>query len=184
MLKEVKINESTADNEELKQMYDSAFPGFDQMLPYDQMIHIGDFINADLVAYYDKDILVGMTIVFVLPRFNFGVYFTVKEGLRNKGYGKKILDILFNKYSKDRPFIIGAQSPFQKDAPNTEIRKRRYSFYLRSGFRDTGVSATESSGTYVFMSTSDEPFTKKDFDEFATLLIANCEKCKVENKTI
>ena len=176
MLKEVKINESTADNEELKQMYDSAFPGFDQMLPYDQMIHIGDFINADLVAYYDKDILVGMTIVFVLPRFNFGVYFTVKEGLRNKGYGKKILDILFNKYSKDRPFIIGAQSPFQKDAPNLEIRKRRYSFFQRCGFRDTGVTFTDISGTYVMMSSSNEPFTQKDCDELFELVKEACEK--------
>ena len=179
MLRVVDITNSNVNHEELKQMYDTAFPGEDQMLPYDQIIHIGEFIDADLEAYYDKDMLVGLSMIFRFPKYNYGSYFTVKEELRGKGYGKKILDILINKYSKDRPFIIAAQSPFQKDAPNTEIRKWRYSFYLRSGFRDTGVTGTDISGTYVFMSTSDEPFTKKDCDEFAELIIATCEKCQV-----
>ena len=176
MLRVVDITNNDVNHEELKQMYDTAFPGEDQMLPYDQIIHIGEFIDADLEAYYDKDMLVGLSMIFRFPKYNYGSYFTVKEELRGKGYGKKILDILINKYSKDRPFIIGAQSPFQKDAPNTEIRKRRYSFFQRCGFRDTGVTFTDISGTYVMMSNSNEPFTQKDCDEIFELVKDACEK--------
>ena len=177
MLRIVDINDSTVNHEELKKMYDSAFSEDEQWLPYDQMIHIGDFVDADLVAYYDKDMLVGMSIIFRFPKYNYGSHFTVKEELRGKGYGTKIQDAVISKYSKDHPFIIGVESPFQKDAPNTEIRKKRYSFCLRTGLKDTGVTFTDKSGTYVIMSSSNEPFTKEELDEIFALVFEACKKC-------
>ena len=177
MLREVDINDSTVNHEELKRMFDSAFSEGEQWLPYDQIIHIGDFIKADLVAYYDKDMLLGLSMIYRFPKYNFGCYFTIKEELRNKGYGKKIFDGIISKYSKDHPFIIGFLSPFQKDAPNIEIRKRRYSFFLRNGMKDTGVNFTDSTGTYVIMSSSNETFTEKDREEIFALITAACEKC-------
>ena len=182
MLKAVEINNTNAENNSLKQLYDSAFPEEEQMLPYNQLIHIRNFLDLDYTAYYDNDILVGMTMVFILPRYNFGAYFAVREDLRGKGYGKKILTALLEKYSKGKPFIVGAQSPLQTNASNLDIRKRRHAFYLREGLRDTGIYYTDDEGkTYTIMRNSNEPFTQKDKDETYSLILSACEKCQVNN---
>ena len=178
MLREVDFNDSSVNHEELKKIYNSAFSEDEQWLPYDQIIHIGEFMKADLVAYYDKDILVALSMIFPFPKFTFGCYLAVKEELRNKGYGKKIFEGILSKYGKDHlPFIIGFMSPFQKDAPDLEIKKRRYDFFLRNGMKDTGVAFTDSTGTYVALSSSNEPFTEKEREEIFANITSACEKC-------
>ena len=171
MLKSVQINSSNVSDEGLKKIYESAFSGVEQY-PYSDIIRIvkesGE--NLDYTAYYDGDLLVGLTMIFILKRFNFGVYFAVREDLRGKGYGQTILTSLLEKYSKGNPFIIGAESPLEENAPNLEIRKRRHAFYIRKGLRDTGVSYNYNGVLFAVMSNSNEPFYQKDADEIYAML--------------
>ena len=171
MLKSVQINSTNVNNDELKKIYESAFTGGEQY-PYSDIIRIvkesGE--HCDYTAYYDGDLLVGLTMVYLLKRFNFGAYFAVREDLRGKGYGQTILTSLLEKYSKGNPFIIGAESPLKEKAPNQEIRKRRHAFFIRKGLRDTGITYNYNGVLFTIMSNSNAPFSQEDFDEINATL--------------
>ncbi len=185
MIKSVQINSSNVDNEDLKKIYESAFTGGEQY-PYNDIIRIVNENpdNVDITAYYDGDLLIGFTMVYILKRFVFGAYFGVREDLRGKGYGQTIFSSLLKKYSKSNPFIMGAESPLEENAPNLEIRKRRHAFYIRNGLRDTGVYYNYKGVSYSMMSLSQEPFTQKDFDEIAAVLRPTMDKVQKNNEGI
>ena len=50
MLHAIEINSSNADNKELKQLYETAFPAEEQ-IPYDELIQLLDAMNIDYTAY-------------------------------------------------------------------------------------------------------------------------------------
>ena len=174
MLRTVEINSSNAHDIELRQLYETAFPPGEQ-IPYDELIHLLDVMDIDYTAYYDGDMLVGLTMVHRLPRYNWGWYFAVREELRGKGYGQGILTAVLDKYSNGRPFVIDIESPLQTDAPNPEQRKRRHAFYLRNGMKDTGTNRTYNNITFTILTNSDEPFTLQDYDDIVADLRAAWE---------
>ena len=56
------------------------------------------------------------------------------------------------------------ESPKQLDAPNLEIRKRRYAFYLRNGIVDTDRYFTLNGVEYNIITTNKEPVAQEDID--------------------
>ena len=174
MLRTVEINSSNAHDTELRQLYETAFP-LGEQIPYDELIHLLDVMDIDYTAYYDGDMLVGLTMVHRLPRYNWGWYFAVREELRGKGYGQGILTAVLDKYSNGRPFVIDIESPLQTDSPNPEQRKRRHAFYLRNGMKDTGTNRTYNNITFTILTNSDEPFTLQDYDDIVADLRAAWE---------
>ncbi len=174
MLRAVDINSSSAGDEALRRLYETAFPDGEQ-IPYDELIELMDLMDIDFTAYYDKDMLVGLMIVLKLPRYNWGWYFAVREELRGQGYGQAIQKATLDKYRNGRPYIIDIESPLQPDAPNPEQRQRRHAFYLRNGMRDTGTCRTYNNITFTILTTSDEPFTLQDYDDIVAALRAAWE---------
>ncbi len=174
MLKAVVIDSQNARNEELRRLYETAFPVGEQ-IPYDELIYLLDAMDIDYTAYYDGEMFVGLTMVLRLPRYNWVWYFAVHEKLRGKGYGQSIFTSMVNNYRNGRPYIMDIESPFQSDAPNPEQRQRRYAFYLRNGMKDTGAHRTYNNITFTILSNSDEPFTNQDYDEIVAALRAAWE---------
>ena len=171
MLTTRQINSGNADNEELRRLYETAFPEQEQ-IPYDDLIELLDKMDIDYTAYYDDDMLVGLTMVLRLPRYNWAWYFAVRDELRGKGYGQGILSMVLEKYRNDHPFIMDIESPYQPDAPNPEQRRRRHAFYVRNGFKDTPTSRTWDGLTFTILTNSDEPFTQQDYDDIVAALRA------------
>ncbi len=181
MLRLVDINSENARDEELRRLYETAFPVGEQ-IPYDDLIHLLDIMDIDYTAYYEGEMLVGLTMVLLLPRYNWFWYFAVSEGLRGKGYGQRILSTILDKYRDMRPFILDIESPLQADAPNPEQRKRRHAFYLRNGLRDTGTCRSYNGITFTILSSSDEPFTLQDYDDIVAVLRAAWDNMPGNNK--
>ena len=171
MLRTVKINSGNADDVELRRLYETAFPVQEQ-IPYDDLIHLLDVTDIDYTAYFDDETFVGLTMVLRLPKYNWWWYFAVREELRGKGFGQKILSCILDKYREGRPFIMDIESPLQPDAPNPEQRRRRHAFYLRNGMKDTGTSRTWDGLTFTILTNSDEPFTQQDYDDIVAALRA------------
>lgn len=171
MLRTIDINSANADNEELRQLYETAFPAEEQ-IPYDDLIHLLDAMDIDYTAYCDGEMLVGFTMVLRLPKYNWGWYFAVRDELRGKGYGQEILSAVLEKYRNELPFVIDIESPYQPDAPNPEQRRRRHAFYVRNGLKDTPTSRTWENLTFTIMTNSDEPFTQQDYDDIVAALRA------------
>lgn len=171
MLRTIEINSGNADNEQLRQLYETAFP-VEEQIPYNELIYLLDAMDIDYVAYYDGEMLVGFTMVLRLPKYIWGWYFAVRDELRGKGYGQEILSAVLAKYRNERPFVIDIESPLQADAPNPEQRRRRHAFYVRNGMKDTPTSRTWDGLTFTIMTSSDEPFTQQDYDDIVAALRA------------
>ena len=92
------------------------------------------------------------------------------EELRGKGYGQQILSRLIEKY-KSSTNILDMESPDQQ-CNNTEQRRRRHHFYLRNGFRDTGVGRSFAGIDYTIMLMGEGTFTMKDYDDIINELRA------------
>ena len=174
MLRSVNINSRNADDAALRRLYETAFPVGEQ-IPYNELIQLLELMDIDYTAYYEGDMLVGFTMVLRLPRYNWGWYFAVREGLRGQGYGQGILTSVLDKYRTEHPFVIDIESPLQPDAPNPEQRKRRHAFYVRNGLKDTGANRTYNGITFTILSSSDAPFTQDDYDEIVADLRAAWE---------
>lgn len=172
MMRTVEINSVTAHDEQLRHLYETAFPAGEQ-IPYDELTPLLDLMDIDYTAYYDGKMLVGLTMVLCLPRYYWGWYFAVREELRGQGYGQAILTTMLNKYRDgQRPYILDIESPLQADAPNPEQRQRRHAFYLRNGLRDTGTCRSYNGITFTILSSSNEPFTQQDYDDIVAALRA------------
>lgn len=183
MLRKVQINSSTANDEGLRKLYETSFPR-GEIIPYEEFIKALDKMNIDYTAYYDGDMLVGMTATVNLPKYNYGAYFAVREELRGKGYGKKIFRDLLDKYSTGNIFLGEIESPLQADAPNLEIRKKRLAFYLQLGMKETGISYTDSTGTYTVVSYGKGTITKEEFDEINVILKPYLDMTELNNKAV
>lgn len=163
------IDSGHANDPELRQLYETAFP-VEEQIPYGDLIYLPDKVDIDYNAYYDNGVFVGFTMVLRLPQYNWGWYFAVRKELRGKGYGQEILTALLQKHREGNPFIIDIESPTQADAPNGEQRRRRHAFYKRNGLKDTMTSRTFEGITYTIMTNSDKPFTQQDYDYILTTL--------------
>ena len=145
---EKKITAANAD-EQLKQLYETAFPKGEQ-IPWDDLLRLIDQMSLDFTAYYVGETFIGFTIVYPRKTFNWYWYFAVREKLRGQGYGQQILTQLIEKY-KGQACVLDMESPYQVPCPNLEQRQRRHAFYLRNGFRDTDVYRTYNGITMTIM---------------------------------
>ena len=183
-MREKQITAANAD-EQLKRLYETAFPE-DEQIPWDDLLRLIGEMHLDFTAYYEGEDFVGFTIVYPrksltsassdapqpfeqarqpAPRrpFNWYWYFAVREELRGKGYGQQILTQLIERY-KGQTCVLDMESPTQA-CGNMEQRKRRHAFYLRNGFRDTNVYRTYNSITMTVMMMGEGTFTMQDWDD-------------------
>ena len=142
-----RITAANAD-EKIKQLYDTAFSEGEQ-IPWEYLIRLVEEMPLDFTAYYDGEEFIGFTIVYPWKSFNWYWYFAVRQELRGKGYGQRILTQLIERY-KGQTCVLDMESPTQV-CDNIDQRKRRHAFYLRNGFRDTNVYRTYNDITMTIM---------------------------------
>ena len=148
-------------DEQLKQLYQTAFPENEQ-IPWNDLVRLIGEMHLDFTAYYQGEDLIGFTIVYPRPSFNWYWYFAVKEELRGKGFGQQILTALIEKY-KGQSCVLDMESPRQL-CNNAEQRQRRHAFYLRNGFRDTNLYRKYDDIEMTIMMMGDDIFTMQDWD--------------------
>ena len=148
-------------NEEVRRLYETAFPKEEQ-IPWKDLMRLMKTMSLDFAVYYEDENPVGLTIVYPRKQFNWFWYFAVPEELRGQGIGQRILTQLIEKYG-GQSNILDMESPEQV-CENSEQRKRRHAFYLRNGFRDTGVGKSFKGIDYTIMMIGEGTFTQSDYD--------------------
>ena len=108
---EKSLTAANVDNNEVRLLYETAFPPEEQ-IPWDDLMQLVDLMPLDFTAYYDGKQLLGFTIVYPRKSFNWFWYFAVPPHLRSAGVGQKILSQLIEKY-KDCTNILDMESPEQ-----------------------------------------------------------------------
>ena len=159
-LKNFQLNPANA-NEDVRVLYETAFPKEEQ-IPWADLMRLMKTMSLDFTVYYEDGNLVGLTIVYPRKQFNWFWYFAVPEELRGQGIGQRILTQLIEKYG-GRSNILDMESP-EQICDNSEQRKRRHAFYLRNGFRDTGVGKSFKGIDYTIMMNGEGTFTQSDYD--------------------
>ena len=154
------ITASNAD-EQIRELYETAFPAGEQ-IPWDDLMRLVGKMPLDFTAYYDGDTFNGFTIVYPRKSFNWYWYFAVRDELRGKGYGQRILTQLIEHY-KGQTCVLDMESPTQV-CENSEQRKHRHAFYLRNGFRDTYLYRTYNDITMTIMMMGEGRFSMQDWD--------------------
>ena len=149
-------------NEQLRRLYETAFPE-DEQIPWADLMRLIGEMSLDFTAYFDGNELIGFTIVYPRKSFSWFWYFAVREELRGRGYGQQILTQLIEKY-KGQTCVLDMESPTQV-CENIEQRRRRHAFYLRNGFRDTKVYRTYNDIMMTIMMIGEGTFTLQDWDE-------------------
>lgn len=150
------------ENAQVRSLYESAFPKEEQ-IPWTDLMKLVESMSLDFSVYSEDGNLVGLTVVYPRPQFNWFWYFAVPETLRGNGIGQKILSQLLEKY-RDRSNILDMESPKQV-CENSAQRKRRHAFYLRNGFRDTGVGKSFKGIDYTILMIGEGTFTQRDYDQ-------------------
>lgn len=150
------------ENAQVRRLYETAFPQEEQ-IPWADLMRLMKTMSLDFTVYYEDGNLVGLTIVYPRPQFNWFWYFAVPEELRGRGIGQRILTQLIEKYS-GQSNILDMESPEQV-CENSEQRKRRHAFYLRNGFRDTEVGKSFKGIDYTIMMIGEGTFTQHDYDQ-------------------
>ncbi|MBR2095868.1 MAG: GNAT family N-acetyltransferase [Fibrobacter sp.] len=159
-MRSVQLNPADV-NEEVRRLYETAFPKEEQ-IPWADLMRLMKTMSLDFTVYYEDENLVGLTIVYPRKQFNWFWYFAVPEELRGQGIGQRILTQLIEEY-KGKSNILDMESPEQV-CENSEQRKRRHAFYLRNGFRDTGVEKSFKGIDYTIMMNGEGTFTQRDYD--------------------
>lgn len=163
------------ENVSVRSLYESAFPK-EELIPWTDLMRLVKTMSLDFTIYYEdcgtleaeksaagSSQLLGLTIVYPRKQFNWFWYFAVPEELRGQGIGQRILTQLIEKY-KEKSNVLDMESPEQV-CENFEQRKRRYAFYLRNGFRDTGVGKSFKGIDYTIMMIGEGSFTQSDYDQ-------------------
>ena len=146
---------------QVKALYLEAFPE-EERLPWWMLKVNAVRKDIDLDAWTDGDRFCGMTASVTAGGMHFLLFFAVAPECRSQGYGSAILSQLQSTYDK----VTLNVELLDLDAPNFSQRKRRFAFYLRNGFYDTGWFVWEVGGKFRVLSTEptlDIPSYKKIF---------------------
>jgi len=163
MLVETLLTPAEADAEPgLRALYEESFPA-EERIPWPELLELAAAMPLEISAYREGAELEGFTIVYPRPRLSWFWYFAVPPAKRGRGVGQRILSLLCRRYD-GRSAILDMEDPDQPDAPNPEQRARRRSFYLRNGFRETGVGRRFGPVAMTIMLRGDDTFDSADYD--------------------
>ena len=131
-------------------LYRTAFPK-EERFPFLFLQAIKLRRSCKFLSYCKDEELAGMSFTVEGQDMVFVLYLAVSENIRSKGIGSEILLYLKNLYGK--PLTLNVE-PMDGDAGNADERRRRFSFYERNGFYDTGYLLRDSRMTYTVLSTA------------------------------
>lgn len=137
----MRLNE--LNREELSALYRSQmtrdFPP-QELKPLKSMLELMEEGRYQALGLFDGDELLGYALVWREPGVPFALldYLGTLPGVRNRGLGGQMLDLLADYYREERGIFGEAESDEGGDPADRELRHRRLGFYLRNGFRYGG----------------------------------------------
>lgn len=122
----------------LYELYDAAFPEQEKkpLQVMEQLVKEG---RMEMLAMVDEDEFVGLAINMISGNRALLDYYAIAPEKRSSGYGSRGLEVLLSHFENQKYiFEIEIQD---EQADNAEERRRRKSFYLRNGLKETGLFA-------------------------------------------
>lgn len=155
------LNHASRLAREARGLYLEAFPK-EERLPWPLLRLNALRRGIDIAGWTEAGQLRGITVSVTEGGLHFLLFFAVVPQCRGMGYGSAILEAL----KKEHETVVLNVEPLASDAPNLLQRQRRFGFYQRCGFYDTGYHVWEVGGMFRVLSTQktlDVPAYKQIF---------------------
>ena len=150
-LKKVDITKEKALEKQAKELYLAAFPK-EERIPWWLLRLNACRKGIDLTAFMEDERFCGFTSSVTVGKLHFLLFFAVSEKYRGQGYGSEILADI----RREHPTIALNVEPLEESAPNYSERVKRFDFYRKNGFADTGYHVWEIGGMFRVLSTEAE----------------------------
>ncbi len=153
MLYEENVKKKHRDWEKISELYIKAFPA-EERVSLRTLRFAALRKGIGFTAYYDEGKFCGFTFSGENDKTLFVFFLAVDDKSRGKGYGSAILENLKMR-AGERAVVLNVE-PLDNTAPNFIERQKRFDFYKKNGFKDTGYSAWEVGGKFTVLSTAEE----------------------------
>ncbi len=157
----------------IKEIYKEAFP-LTERAPLFYLHMFAKKQDAQFTAYYDNDMVVGLSYVILYRSSVFILYLAIDKDMRSKGYGTKILENLKERYS-DKSISLNIEEVIE--CSNYEERLKRKEFYERNGFKVTGMYTREFGENFHILTHGN--FNEEDFKQICKKIYLNIYTPKI-----
>ena len=173
MIRFEKIDENTKNLEDIKQLYMDAFP-FEERIPFYIMVSLGNDRGVEFLSIYDDDTWLGFIHTLVGEKLSYIFYFAIDGGLRQSGYGSKII----REYKKIHPKLSLAIEPIEEDSDNIKQRKKRLAFYEKNGFETLDTKVVEMGVEFELMGAKGMEIKESDYKSLVKKFFDSFDKDK------
>ena len=173
MIRFEKIDENTKNLEDIKQLYMDAFP-FEERIPFYIMVSVGNDRGVEFLSIYDDDTWLGFIHTLVGEKLSYIFYFAIDGGLRQSGYGSKII----REYKKIHPKLSLAIEPIEEDSDNIKQRKKRLAFYEKNGFETLDTKVVEMGVEFELMGAKGMEIKENDYKSLVKKFFDSFDKDK------
>lgn len=173
MIRFEKIDENTKNLEDIKQLYMDAFP-FEERIPFYIMVLVGNDRGVEFLSIYDDDTWLGFIHTLVGEKLSYIFYFAIDGGLRQSGYGSKII----REYKKIHPKLSLAIEPIEEDSDNIKQRKKRLAFYEKNGFETLDTKVVEMGVEFELMGAKGMEIKESDYKSLVKKFFDSFDKDK------
>ena len=173
MIRFEKVDENTKNLEDIKQLYMDAFP-FEERIPFYIMVLVGNDRGVEFLSIYDDDTWLGFIHTLVGEKLSYIFYFAIDGGLRQSGYGSKII----REYKKIHPKLSLAIEPIEEDSDNIKQRKKRLAFYEKNGFETLDTKVVEMGVEFELMGAKGMEIKESDYKSLVKKFFDSFDKDK------
>lgn len=125
--------------DEVNALAREAFPPEEYIAP-SELVQMARADNFDFLALVDDDAFVGFMAVMTYRDIAYLFFLAIGADCRSKGYGSRAIETLKAEYPGMKQ-VVDFEMPDDR-AGNHSQRERRRRFYLRNGYRETGLFLT------------------------------------------
>ncbi|MCR5184549.1 MAG: GNAT family N-acetyltransferase [Bacilli bacterium] len=162
-MKEITYSTHPEIKEDISPLYLSSFPASER--PPLRYFYQGLEKNKEneLYAYYDDDVFIGFSYLTSYKDIIYIFFLAVKESLRNKGYGSKILTII--KDNNPDKVILLCYEEVDTKYKDYLSRKKRKDFYIKNGFKKNGLKTDEYGVIFETAYIGKHPVSFQDYEQ-------------------
>lgn len=138
-----------------------AFPP-EKYLEPEIMVQMAQKETFDFWALTDGEAFVGFLTTYLYGDLVYLFFLAIDGACRSKGYGRRALELLKERYPGKRQVVDFEK--LDETAENRDQRRKRKEFYLRNGYRETGLFVSYCGVDYEVMC-GREDFRAEEFKE-------------------
>lgn len=138
-----------------------AFPP-EEYLPPEKLVNMAEKDEFDFLALIDEGKFVGFMVVQTYGNLSYLFFLAINSAYRSKGYGSRAIETLKEAYPNKQQVVDFEM--LDDTANNNEQRIKRKEFYIRNGYKETGMFLSYLGVDYEVMC-MDDKFNEEEFKE-------------------